>query len=555
MSKYFKFVEIFETMKKIIHLYFLFFFSFVFSQTELVFVYFKDKPNASAFLANPLSELTQKSINRRTNLNIPITEQDAPIESTYIQNIENLGFTVTDKSKWFNGVAVIATAAQIAQLQAEPYVLKVESFVKNNLSGKTAKKEKFPKNLSSKISFNYGNSLAQIEQVNLRTLHVQGFTGTGVSIAVIDTGFPTVNTGSAFARMRNNGQIKDVYNFISKNTDVYNTSLNNHGTNCLGIIGGYLDGTFVGAAPDADFYLYATEDAYGNNGNDYPAEEMNFIQGLERADKMGVDIATASLGYQAFGDSRYNYTYADINGTKSFVARGANIAVEKGIMVLNASGNNGASTIYKYINTPSDSDKVISIGAVDKNKVVSTFTSYGPNALGQIRPDGAAQGTAVYYPNQSGTISYGNGTSYATPIAAGGLACILQGISKKTPRSVIKNALIQKASLYPSYDKNNRIGYGIINFNNAFTLLKTNYAAKATPKNEISDIIISSNFVKDQLTISTKSKNVTTKVFDMNGRKVISGNKVINTANLPKGIYILNVTTETGTKTEKFIKE
>ncbi|MFN8362755.1 MAG: hypothetical protein U0T85_03730 [Cloacibacterium normanense] len=45
-----------------------------------------------------------------------------------------MGFTVNDKSKWLNGVAVIATAAQIAQLQAEPYVLKVESFVKNKTS-------------------------------------------------------------------------------------------------------------------------------------------------------------------------------------------------------------------------------------------------------------------------------------------------------------------------------------------------------------------------------------------------------------------------------------
>jgi hypothetical protein len=59
---------------------------------------FKDKPNASSFLANPLSELTQKAIDRRTNLGIAITAQDAPIENSYIQNIQNLGFTVTDKS-------------------------------------------------------------------------------------------------------------------------------------------------------------------------------------------------------------------------------------------------------------------------------------------------------------------------------------------------------------------------------------------------------------------------------------------------------------------------
>lgn len=196
---------------------------------------------------------------------------------------------------------------------------------------KPPKKEKFPKNLSSKISFNYGNSLAQIEQVNLRTLHVQGFTGSGISIAVIDTGFPIVNTGSAFARMRNNGQIKDVYNFISKNTDVYNSSLNSHGTNCLGIIGGYLDGTFVGAAPDASFYLYATE----VGDEEIPEEELYWIQAAEESDRKGVDIISTSLGYaDFFDDTRYNYTYAQMNGSTSFIARAAQIASEKGIIVV-----------------------------------------------------------------------------------------------------------------------------------------------------------------------------------------------------------------------------
>ena len=46
---------------------------------------------------------------------------------------------------------------------------------------------------------------------------------------------------------------------MNKSSDIYNTALNPHGTNCLGIIGGYIDGIFVGSAPDADFYLYASE--------------------------------------------------------------------------------------------------------------------------------------------------------------------------------------------------------------------------------------------------------------------------------------------------------
>ncbi|MFN8362754.1 MAG: S8 family serine peptidase [Cloacibacterium normanense] len=115
----------------------------------------------------------------------------------------------------------------------------------------------------------------------MRTLHVQGFTGSGISIAVIDTGFPTVNTGSAFARMRSNNQIKHVYNFISKNTDVYNTSLNSHGTNCLGIIGGYLDGIFVGAAPDADF-LFIRNRRWNQRNSE---EELYWIQAAEEADE------------------------------------------------------------------------------------------------------------------------------------------------------------------------------------------------------------------------------------------------------------------------------
>ena len=531
-------------MRKIIQLYFLLFFSFAFSQTELVFVYFKDKPNASIFLSNPLSELTQKSINRRTNLNIPITEQDAPIESSYIQNIQNLGFTVTDQSKWLNGVAVNATSTQIAQLQAEPYVLKVESFVKNNPAGKISKKEKFPKNLSSKISFNYGNSLAQIEQVNLRTLHVQGFTGTGVSIAVIDTGFPTVNTGSAFARMRNNGQIKHVYNFISKNTDVYNTSLNSHGTNCLGIIGGYLDGIFVGAAPDADFYLYATEDGT----KEIPEEELYWIQAAEEADRKGVDIISTSLGYgDFFDDARYNYSYSQMNGTTSFITRGAQIASEKGIIVVVAAGNEGNQT-WKYIVTPADNEKVFTIGGVDSTGNPSIFTSFGPNSAGKVKPDASARATSTYFAYNNGAYP-GNGTSYATPLSAGGIACLLQAIPNSTNRELLKNSLRQTASLYPNYT--DQLGYGILNFGQVLSsFLKTN---EFYSQNKA---IVYPNPAKQEINISSTQKIEKISVYNSLGQFLFDSKTTkINIDKLEKGLYFLKIKTPSSETVEKFIKE
>ena len=531
-------------MRKIIQLYFLLFFSFAFSQTELVFVYFKDKPNASIFLSNPLSELTQKSINRRTNLNIPITEQDAPIESTYIQNIENLGFTVTDKSKWLNGVAVNATSAQITQLQSEPYVLKVESFVKNSVIAKQAKISKIEKFQNSATDFTYGNSLDQINQINLRNLHVTGYTGAGISIAVIDTGFPTVDTGSAFARIRNNNQIKGGYNFVNKSTDIYNTTLNNHGTNCLGIIGGYLDGIFVGAAPDADFYLYATEDGT----KEIPEEELYWIQAAEEADRKGVDIISTSLGYaDFFDDSRYDYSYSQMNGNTSFIARGAQIASEKGIIVVVAAGNEGNQT-WKYIVTPADNEKVFTIGGVDSTGNPSVFTSFGPNSAGKVKPDASARATSTYFAYNNGAYP-GNGTSYATPLSAGGIACLLQALPKTTNRETIKNNLRQTASLAPNYT--DQLGYGILNFGQVLSsFLKTN---EFYSQNKA---IVYPNPAKQEINISSTQKIEKISVYNSLGQFLFeSKTNQINIEKLEKGLYFLKIKTSSSETVEKFIKE
>ncbi len=271
-------------MKKIILTSIFLTYSLINAQTELVFVFFRDKPNKAAFYANPLSELTQKALDRRTNLGIPLNDQDAPIEASYIQNIQNLGFTVSDYSKWLNGVAVNATASQITLLENQPFVQSVESFVKNSSGGKQNKQNKFEKfnnEHNGKTEFNYGTGAAQIDQINLRTLHQQGFTGEGITIAVLDTGFPRVNTGSGYSRLRNLGKIKGGYNFISKNNDLYNLDFNTHGSYCLGVIAGYIDGQYVGSAPDADFYLYVTE----SGPEEIPEEELYWIEAAEDADR------------------------------------------------------------------------------------------------------------------------------------------------------------------------------------------------------------------------------------------------------------------------------
>jgi serine protease AprX len=527
-------------MRKALYIFLIICGIFINAQTELVFVYFKDKPNKISFYANPTSELTQKSLDRRTNLGIVLNDQDAPIEKRYIQNIKDLGFTVTDYSKWLNGVAVVADAAQVAVLRSKSYVKSVESFVvHNSVVGKTnsTKQDKFELfNKNALTNFNYGDAAAQIDQVNLRPVHVAGFTGAGVTIALLDVGFPTVDTGSVYARIRNNNQIKGGYNFVLKNADIYNTKLNNHGAYCLGVIAAYVEGSFVGSAPDADFYLYESEDGT----QEIPREELYWIEAAEEADRKGVDIISTSLGYNQFDDARYNLLYSDMDGKTSFIARGAEIATEKGIFVVAANGNE-AQKIWHYLVTPADNKNVFSIGAVDVNGNSSSFSSFGPNAIGEIKPDASARGTNTYMGVNNG-VTYSSGTSFATPLAAGGIACLIQAMGSEN-RDTLKDLLRQKSSLYPNTDAQK--GYGILNFGNVLsTLLSKNLKIYPNP-------------VKDILNFQTSEQLLSVELYDSLGRKLqnLKTSLTNNISTLPAGIYYLKVKTAKENYIEKFIKQ
>lgn len=534
-------------MRKILLICLLICYSLTFAQTQLVFVFFNDKPNKSAFYANPMSELSQKSLNRRIALGISLNDQDAPIEQSYIQNIQNLGFTVTDYSKWLNGVAVNATQAQITTLQSQSFVQSVESFARNSSTGtknmNRNKWENFNNNNKNLTTFDYGSGSEQIDQINLRPLHLAGFTGTGVSIAVIDTGFPTVNTGSAFARLWTNNKIKASYDFVTKSNDIYNATLNVHGSIVLGAIGGYIQDTFAGSAPDADFYLYRSE----NSTVEIPEEELYWIEAAEEADRKGVDLITTSLGYSTFDDPRYNYEYADMNGNTSFIARAAEIASNKGIFVLIAAGNSGQQP-WHYILTPADNAKVFTIGSVDSSGNSSGFSSFGPNALGVIKPDGSTRGSAAATVFDNGT-TVATGTSIATPIAAGGVACLIQAFSNMN-RDLMKNRLRQTASLYPNHT--NQMGYGILNFGSFYN---TTLSTSETVKKE--KVAVFPNPVKSILNVASESEVLSLEVYDNLGRLVIKNTqqKSLRVEHFQKGTYYLKIQTKDKAYYEKFIKE
>jgi serine protease AprX len=95
---------------------------------------------------------------------------------------------------------------------------------------------------------------------------------------------------------------------VSQNTNVF--ALHNHGTMVLSCMGGYVEGQLVGTAPDAQYYLFVTEDVTAEN----PVEESYWVQAAEEADRLGADIITSSLGYFAYDNPSYSHTYNKMTG-------------------------------------------------------------------------------------------------------------------------------------------------------------------------------------------------------------------------------------------------
>ncbi len=531
-------------MKKITVVVFLLFgLNISFSQ-EHAWVYFNDKPDETTFFANPLTMLTQKALDRRTKQNIALDSKDIPISNTYIDAVKNTdGIEVKAKSKWLNALHIIGSETDINTLTNLSFVDYVE-FAANDLNSSSKQVKPKENKFEIKTDFNYGGSANQIEMLNGDFLHQQNYTGSGMTIAVMDAGFPGVNTFTAFQRMRDNNQILDGYNFVNRSTDFYTS--NSHGTSVLSTMAGFVDGQLIGTAPDADYYLFITEDI----SQETPLEESLWVEAAEKADSLGVDVINTSLGYNTFDDSRYDYTYADMNGTTTFITRGADIAFSRGMIVVNSAGNSGNNT-WHYITAPADGFNVLTIGAVDGNENITSFSSFGPTSDGRVKPDANAKGGGTTIINSSGNVSTGNGTSFSSPVICGVIACLWQAYPNKTNAEIIQ---IIKESGHLYANPTDQEGYGIPDFQAAFSTLTV-------------DDIFTNNFklypnpfsdnIKFQFT--DDFNNLQVSIFDVLGKlllvkQVTQQNSVVNVNNLSQGVYILRVNQNEKSRSFKVIK-
>ncbi len=536
-------------MKKLV-LIVLFLLPFCGFSQEDAWVYFNNKPNAPTFLNNPLTMLTQRALDRRTAQGIALNVNDAPIEQTYIDQITAAtGITVKAKSKWLNCLHIRGSIADINALTSLSFVNHVH-FANNALNAKMSiPKTVSPvnKQLDVQTTFNYGNSANQIQMLNGQTLHQANHTGGGKIIAVLDAGFIGVNTIAPFTRMFTNNQYLGGYNFVAGSTDVFST--HNHGTMALSCMTGYVDGQLVGTAPDAQYYLYITEDVTSEN----PVEESYWVQAAEEADRVGADIISTSLGYFEFDNTTYSHTYSEMTGNVAFASQGANIAFSKGIVVVASAGNSGGSA-NPNIGVPAEATNVLAIGAVQADRTYAAFSSIGPSFDNRVKPDVMAQGQNTTLSLSDGTISTASGTSFSCPIMAGMIASFWQAIPWATNAQVVQ-FVKQSADRYATPDA--QYGYGIPDFGAALSIaLLNNQAIKSNdfliapnPTTTIFSVYLPAGIDKATITLYTTLGQVVT---TQNMATPVSN---VSLEGLNPGVYFYKLESNSLSQSGKIIKE
>ena len=413
-----------------------------------VWIYFSDKDGSA-----PIA-LSAKTIDRRAKNGVHDNNlwYDLTVSLKYIDQLSSLGIKVINKSRWLNAVSALCSKSDLIKIANLTFVDQIKPVVGY---ARTSSLEYSDIDPSSR-DFDYGNALEQIEQINVRELHEQGYTGNGVRILVMDTGFSLthnsllgINVIEQWDVLKNDQETADeTEEEVAVNQDY-------HGTAVLSTIASNAPGEFMGVAFNAEFLLAKTEDV----AQEVQLEEDNYVSGLEWGEENGADVVSTSLGYLDW------YEYSDMDGNTAVTTIGVDIAASLGVLCVTAAGNSGSSSWY-YIIAPADADSVISVGAVDDNDIIATFSSHGPTSDGRIKPEVCARGRQTWCVNPNSNTNYSrlSGTSLACPLVAGAAALIIQSRPDWSAMEV-REAIMMTASNadYPD----NTYGYGILNAGDA----------------------------------------------------------------------------------------
>ncbi|MCB0489997.1 MAG: S8 family peptidase [Cyclobacteriaceae bacterium] len=509
-------------------------------------VFFKDKAGTIFSIDNPEQFLSQRSIDRRAKHQIVISDEDLPVNADYISQVSATGAEVWYSSKWVNGVLVQVDNSELSDIEALPFVQNTEYVAPTkSSSGGRAKRIKSKKDSNIEVV-----NQVQTNMIGLDDMHSDGLTGTGVYIAVFDSGFTGVDQTVPFEHLQ--GKLQLARDLVNRSDNVF--QYDDHGTEVLSVMAARQDGVYQGGVPDATYQLFVTEDV----SSEFRVEEYNWLVAAEKADSAGVDIINSSLGYNLFDDSSMDYTIDQLDGNTAVVSRAAAIAKSKGILVVESAGNDGGSS-FKFINPPADVEGVLAVGAVTSTGNLSSFSSIGPTADGRIKPDVVALGSGVSVIRANGTTGFSSGTSSSTPLITSLAAGLMQGYPELTSNEIF-DLIIQSGNR--SESPNNQFGYGIPHYLAAKQIMEGGEVHVPTSAILLYPNPISGDTLKISMDIEP-GQEATVSIYSLKGQLVFQSEGQVTYGNNPveldlskfsAGLYIVRVETLGVLKTFRLVK-
>lgn len=515
------------------------------AQTNRYIIYLQDKIGTPFSISSPEQFLSQRSIQRRVNQKINVVEEDLPINPTYKEQLQATGARVFFSSKWMNCILVETTPTIFSTIKSLPFVTRAELVApgKKLASGRLQKLRRI-KNTSFTPATN-----AQLGMIGLDSMHLDGFKGEGISLAIFDSGFEGVDTATPFKSIFQENRLGYSFDFVANSKNVF--QYDDHGTEVFSVIAAYLPGNFAGGAHNATYTLFVTEDV----GSEYRIEEYNWLFAAEKADSAGVDIINSSLGYNLFDDPNMNYNKEnDLNGSTAIVSLAARKALEKGMMVVCSAGNEGSNS-WKFVTPPADVDGVLAIGSVTSSEVKSSFSSIGPTSDGRVKPDVVALGSGTSVITAGGSVGTSSGTSVAAPL----ITSLAAGLWQRYPyltSAELYTAIVNSADQATEPDPLK--GYGIPNYNAVKNLID---AIKIDE-----DFVIYPNPTNDSIRVAFKipeGQSVVISIFDLQGKlfseyaSVVTWQNnplIIKLTSLSAGLYFIKVKSNDSVKTLRIAK-
>lgn len=276
-----------------------------------------------------------------------------------------------------------------------------------------------------------------ITKIEAPVVHASGNKGSGVNVAIIDTGIDYTHPDLA-------GNYIGGYDFVNTDSDPIDDK--GHGTHCAGIIAA-VDNEIgvIGVAPAANLYALKILDNTGSGSS------SNLIAAIEWAidthttdsdNSNDIQIISMSLGSNS--------------GDLTLQAECSKAYYDYGILLVAAAGNDGkVSGIGDTVDYPGAYSSVIAVAATDSNNVRASFSSTGPDV------ELAAPGVGVYSTYLGGYTSL-SGTSMACPHVAGTAALVLAANPSFTNENV-RAKLANTATDLGTSGRDTFYGFGLVN--------------------------------------------------------------------------------------------